>query len=78
MEQNAAAATNSVAFPSNVKAGSLLVAIANTDATPSVSDTRGNTWNLLKTYSLGQNINTYWAVSNGAGASTVSFPAGGT
>lgn len=65
----------SVPFSANVAAGDLLIAAVNdSNQTPSLSDTRGNTWTLvdpLPTNPYGLGVGIYYAISNGAGACTV-------
>lgn len=84
--QNAAnGVTNiSVAFPSPVTQGTLLIAIVSNDALaqpPStVSDTQGNTWTLASSQAGIDNfasIAMYFAIAKASGATTVSWATGG-
>lgn len=81
-EQSNASATNATAFLSNIKAGSLLVVAQNTDqsnATGTPTDTLLNVWNLIETSGAtvgGQRVTAWYAIANGAGADTVTCPAG--
>lgn len=72
--------TNVVPFPGNVKAGSLLVAIEggdNNGAQPSApTDTKGNTWNLIRFMNDATDdftLTWWYAIANGAGADTITF-----
>lgn len=71
---------DSLAFSNNVKAGSLLVIAQGGDnngvqpTTP--TDTRGNTWNLIRFMNDATDdvtLTWWYAISNGAGADTVTF-----
>ena len=70
---------STLAFPSSVTAGNLLIAFFGGPAITtitSVSDTLGNSWSLAKSASNGSdNIWIYWAVANSSGTTTVT-PAG--
>lgn len=70
---------NVVAYPNDVRAGTLLIACAELDGnevtSPTVSDSRGNTWTLIRNTVTGNNQTIAWwyAVSNGAGPCSVTF-----
>ena len=70
-------ATNSVAYPSNVTAGSMLVVVirssANDPADPTVTDTSSNTWarDVFTSSTTGGRVYLYSAIANSSGACTV-------
>jgi hypothetical protein len=70
-------ATNSLAFTSNVTAGSLLVVAirssANNPSDPTVTDTLSNTWSkdVASTAASGGRVYLYSTIANGSGANTV-------
>jgi hypothetical protein len=72
--------SNVVAFPSNVKSGTLLIAVAQGEGTSALStptDSRSNTWTLIRQVNdatANQCLAWWYAISNGAGACTVTHP----
>lgn len=81
LEQATAAATNNVAFGSNVKAASLLIVGMDHDTGGSSglpTDTLGNVYALLDTTDLagGQRVSWYYVVTASAGANTVTGQTG--
>jgi hypothetical protein len=76
--KNAGTVTSTtLAYPSNVAAGDLLLVVVRSGGTTglpfTVSDTLGNTWTGLtsNTFSGTGSTQIWWAISNGAGANTV-------
>lgn len=79
-QANGGNSSPALAFPSNVKAGSLLIGVCGGDDTTSPvntpTDTRGNSWTLIRNQDDATNgIRAVWwyAIANGAGADTVTF-----
>lgn len=75
-EQAKAATSRIVAFDNDVKAGSLLIACRDTDLdSGDPTDSRGNSWSSIRNTLTpnGQTIEWWYAISNGAGACTVTF-----
>lgn len=75
-----------VAFGANVSANNLLLALlfgyANSNASASVSDTRGNTWTRIGSIVTGGDgslyLDAFYCIANGAGADTVTYNAAGS
>ena len=77
-QSNGLATAGPIAFTNDVKAGSLLIAIHEDDATPpqtTPTDSRGNTWNLIGEKISSQAVHWWYAVSKDAGPCTVTFSA---
>lgn len=74
--RNTALNTLSIAYPSNVTAGNLLVvggASASSGILGVPTDTQGNTWHVIL---AGANLVGYWAVAKSSSANTVSWSYG--
>lgn len=81
VESSGSVTSQGLAFGSNVQSGKLLVVPfrCSTTETPGISDTRANSWTLAFIQDQGNDgsrIGVYWAVSNGAGADTVTLTVG--
>jgi hypothetical protein len=73
--QSKSSSSNSVAFTTNVVSGNLLLATiyTQTSATPTISDSRGNTWNAIGPVGSPQEKTLWWAIANSSGALTFTF-----
>lgn len=80
-EQSTGAANDSpLAYVNPVKAGSLLIAMQESNSDPgqtTPTDTLDNDWSLINTLQVDQRITWWWATANGAGANTVTFDTAG-
>lgn len=72
--------SQTLAFPNDVKAGTLLLACFETEngSAGDPSDSRGNTWNQIQAINTanGQRVAWYYAISQDAGPCTVTFDLG--
>lgn len=78
-EQAKASTSQVVAFTNDVKAGSLLLACANTSETLPLNtptDSLGNIWTQIRLVTAAQEVAWWYAISNGAGACAITFGSG--